>query len=122
MFLYIMSKDTTSSSGKGTSNDKGNALFVFECLLRNNAFMSQVDNYSTNVPELVLFIMTFLTETSSQNKLKDETDLQELFNLFYNYCRRMAQFDTKTYQTCVNLAMLKVKYKPKSRCWCFTSN
>ena len=117
--------DTGTSSSKGT----GNALFVFECLLRNNAFMTQVDNYSSNVPELVLFIMTFLTETSSsQNKLKDAKDLQELFNLFYNYCRRMASFDTKTYQTCVELAMLKVKYQPKSRCWlsrmcsCFTSN
>jgi hypothetical protein len=107
--------------GKDTST--GNALFVFECLLRNNAFMTQVDNYSTNVPELVLFIMGFV-----KNKLKDDTDLQELFNLFYNYCRRMVQFDTKTYQTCVNLAMLKVKYQPKSRWWCsrmcscFTSN
>lgn len=107
---------------KGTGNGTGNALFVFECLLRNNNFMTHIDNYSTNVPELVLFIMTFLAETSSQNKLKDDTDLQELFDLFYTYCRRMASFDTKTYQTCVNLAMLKVKYKPKSRWWCFTSN
>ena len=57
-----------------------NALFVFECLLRDNTFMSSIDEYiintifitktfdAKNVPQMVLILMTLLTKGDKQSK------------------------------------------------------
>jgi hypothetical protein len=119
------------------------ALFVFECLLRDNTFMSIIDTYISNtifssktidakdVPQLVLILMTLLVKHKTSNvekNLKNDTELQELFHIFYNYIvvkikenPNLTDFDNdefkKTYEICIRLAILKLKFKTTSW-WC----
>jgi hypothetical protein len=126
--------------------DNNNALYVFECLLRDNTFMSSIDDYiintifvtktfdTKNVPQLVLLIMTLLTNGDTsiidiKQKLKNDTDLKYLLELFYTYTLDkinenlyLNEFSVidfkKTYNICVGLAIIKLKFKNKSSFFC----
>ena len=124
---------------------ENNALFVFECLLRDNTFMSSIDEYITNtifitktfdaknVPQMVLILMTLLTkgETSIniEKQLKNETNLHDLLIIFYTYIidrikenPYLNDFNRdefkKSYDICARLAVLKLKFSNKSGLYC----
>ena len=122
-----------------------NALFVFECLLRDNAFMSSIDDYiintifvtktfdAKNVPQMVLILMTLLTKGDThiniEKQLNNDTDLHDLLTIFYTYivdrikenCY-LNHFDTdefkKSYDICARLAVMKLKFSNKSAFYC----
>ena len=82
-----------------------NSLFIFETLLRDNIFMSTIDNYlekkielnpkinktfeSKNAPELVLLLSSLLLHSNNyinvEKNIRDDNDIRELFELFYVY-------------------------------------
>ena len=82
-----------------------NSLFIFETLLRDNIFMSTIDNYigkkielnskvnktfeSKNAPELVLLLSSLLLHSNNyinvEKNIRDDNDIRELFELFYDY-------------------------------------
>jgi hypothetical protein len=122
-----------------------NALFVFECLLRDNTFMSSIDDYilntifvtktfdAKNVPQMVLILMTLLTNGNThiniEKQLKNETNLYDLLNIFYTYIidrikenHYLNDFDTdefkKSYEICSRLAVMKLKFSNKSALFC----
>ena len=124
---------------------ENNALFVFECLLRDNTFMSSIDEYITNtifitktfdaknVPQMVLILMTLLTkgETSIniEKQLKNDTDLHDLLTIFYTYIADRIKENPylndfnrdefkKSYDICARLAVLKLKFSNKSGLYC----
>ena len=74
-----------------------NSDFVFECLLRDNKFMTSIDEYITNtifveksfdvkhVPHLVLLIMTLLQKSNFDNqetRLNNDTELKKLLDIW----------------------------------------
>jgi hypothetical protein len=120
--------------------DDPNALYVFDCLLRDNEFMSTIDIYISNtifiaktvdakhVPQLILILMTLLvkhkTYINVEKNLKNDTELQHLFEIFYTYIVRkiqenpnLTEFNAdefkKSYEICIRLAILKLKFKEK---------
>jgi hypothetical protein len=124
-----------------------NALFVFECLLRDNTFMACIDNYistiinstktfdAKNVPALVLLVMTLLTKSKSESyvdvgkNIKNDEELSQLLDIFYNYIidrikdePELKVFDKKefkiSYDICVRLAVMKLKFKNKNTFSC----
>ena len=82
-----------------------NSLFIFETLLRSNIFMTSIDNYlekkielnpkinktfeSKNAPELVLLLSSLLLHSNNyinvEKNIRDDNDIRELFELFYEY-------------------------------------
>ena len=126
-------------------SDNTNATFIFECILRNSKFMDAVDQFietiikntntfsPENVPQLVLLIMTMLSESYV---VKNETDLAQLFEIFYNYIMTKINkykddhnydfwfYEEKfkqSFQICIKLAVLKLNFsfrKNKSNSWC----
>ena len=114
-----------------------NALFLFDCLLRDNTFMSTIDIYISNtifiaktvdakhVPQLVLILMTLLIKHKTykiERNLKNDNELQQLFDIFYTYIvskikenPNLIEFDAtefkKSYDICIRLAILKIKFK-----------
>jgi hypothetical protein len=125
--------------------ENNNATYVFECLLRDNTFMSSIDQYITNtisstqtfdaknVPQLVLILMTLFARSNNfidvNKNLKNETELQNLLEIFYTYIidHIKEQLTTnkfkeeefkKSYDICVRLAMLKLKFSGKSGLKC----
>ena len=122
-----------------------NALFVFECLLRDNTFMSSIDEYiintifitktfdAKNVPQMVLILMTLLTKGETyiniEKQLKNDTDLHNLLTIFYTYIidrikenPNLIDFNTtefkKSYDICARLAVLKLKFSSKTSLFC----
>ena len=122
-----------------------NALFVFECLLRDNTFMSSIDEYiintifitktfdAKNVPQMVLILMTLLTKGETyiniEKHLKNDTELHNLLTIFYTYIidrikenPNLIDFNTtefkKSYEICARLAVLKLKFTNKSALCC----
>ena len=122
-----------------------NALFVFECLLRDNTFMSSIDEYiintifvtktfdAKNVPQMVLILMTLLTNGNThiniEKHMKNEMDLHKLLDIFYTYIvdrikenPNLIDFNTsefkKSYDICARLAVLKLKFSNKSGLCC----
>jgi len=122
-----------------------NALYVFECLLRDNTFMSSIDEYiintifitktfdAKNVPQMVLILMTLLTKHKSyidvEKHIKNDGELQQLLEIFYNYIidrikenHYLNDFDIdefkKSYDICARLAVLKLKFSSKTPMWC----
>ena len=122
-----------------------NSLFVFECLLRNNTFMSSIDEYiintifitktfdAKNVPQMVLILMTLLTNGDThiniEKQLKNDTDLHNLLTIFYTYIidrikenPNLIDFNTtefkKSYDICARLAVLKLKFSSKTSLFC----
>jgi hypothetical protein len=122
-----------------------NALFVFECLLRDNTFMSSIDEYiintifitktfdAKNVPQMVLILMTLLTKGETyiniEKHLKNDTELHDLLTIFYTYIidrikenPNLIGFNTtefkKSYDICARLAVLKLKFTNKSALCC----
>lgn len=122
-----------------------NALFVFECLLRDNTFMSSIDNYiintifvtktfdAKNVPQMVLILMTLLTKGEThiniEKQLKNDTELHDLLNIFYTYIvdrinenHYLNDFNTdefkKSYDICTRLAIMKLKFSNKTGLCC----
>ena len=122
-----------------------NALFVFECLLRDNTFMACIDNYITttinstktfdakNVPQMVLLLMTLFTRSNNfvdvGKNIKNDEELQQLLDIFYNYIidrikdePALTAFDKNefkiSYDICVRLAVLKLKFKGKNTFKC----
>ena len=127
--------------------DNNNALFVFECLLRDNTFMDCIDDYisttinstktfdAKNVPALVLIIMTLLSKTKPKThidvgqNIKNDEELSQLLDVFYNYIidrikdePELKVFDKNefkiSYDICVRLAVLKLKFKNKNTFSC----
>ena len=123
----------------------GNPLFVFECLLRDNTFMSCIDDYiintifatktfdAKNVPQLVLILMDLLTRSNNfvdvGEKIKNDSELQDLLEIFYNYIidrinenPNLGEFDAdefkKSYSICARLAVMKLKFKAKTGLFC----
>jgi len=113
-----------------------NAVFVFECLLRDNVFMCSIEDYinntiittktfdTKNVPQLVLILMTLFIKGETyirvENHIKNDLDLQELLGLFYTYIigrinknTYLTDFNLKeftiSYDICARLAVLKLK-------------
>jgi hypothetical protein len=108
-----------------------NATFVFESLLRNCAFMDKVDTYVksisdknainiTQVPDLVFLLVTIL-ESRIDKKLTPE----ETFNLLALFMNHIIGFYkeiditnkedfVKSYNICVNLALMKIRFKTKN--------
>ena len=123
---------------------ESNALFLFDCLLRDNAFMGIIDTYISNtifiaktidakhVPQLVLILMTLLVKHKTsivEDNLKNDIELQHLFNIFYTYIvgkikenPNLSEFNNeefkKSYEICIRLAILKLKFKNKSGLCC----
>ena len=122
-----------------------NALFVFECLLRDHTFMSSIDNYiintifvtktfdAKNVPQMVLILMTLLTKGDTyiniEKQLKNDTELHELLTIFYTYIvdrikenPNLIDFNINdfkiSYDICARLAVLKLKFSNKSGLYC----
>ena len=122
-----------------------NAIFVFECLLRDNTFMSCIDEYivntifvtktfdAKNVPQLVLILMTLLTRSTNfievGKKIKNDNELQLLLEIFYNYIidrikenPNLIDFNIeefkKSYDICVRLAVMKLHFTGKSDFFC----
>ena len=121
--------------------EENNAIFVFECLLRDNSLMSAIDTYilnnifitktfdAKNVPQLVLNIMLLMLSKSIKKNLRNDNDLQSLLDLFYTYIinkikenPNLNEFNTdefkKSYDICVRLAILKLKFKNKNSLCC----
>ena len=121
------------------------ALFVFECLLRDNTFMSSIDEYiintifvtktfdAKNVPQMVLILMTLLTKGDTyiniEKQLKNDTELHDLLSIFYTYIvdrikenHYLNNFNTdefkKSYDICARLAVMKLKFSNKSGLYC----
>jgi hypothetical protein len=118
---------------------------VFECVLRDNAFMLCIDNYIQSaiadtkifdvkhVPQVVLMIMTLLntstTNIDAQKHIKDDGELQELLHLFYDYIINKikekvdregfnkAEFK-HSFDICCRLAILKFKFSNKTGLFC----
>ena len=124
-----------------------NALFVFECLLRDNTFMSSIDEYiintifitktfdAKNVPQMVLILMTLLTKGETyiniEKHLKNDTELHNLLTIFYTYIvdrikenHYLNNFNTdefkKSYDICARLAVMKLKFSNKSGLYCLS--
>ena len=124
-----------------------NALFVFECLLRDNTFMSSIDEYiintifitktfdAKNVPQMVLILMTLLTKGETyiniEKHLKNDTELHNLLTIFYTYIidrikenPNLIDFNTtefkKSYDICARLAVMKLKFTNKSGLYCLS--
>jgi hypothetical protein len=120
-----------------------NAIFVFECLLRDNTFMSCIDEYivstifvtktfdAKNVPQMVLILMTLLTRGTNfiEKKIKTDNELQQLLEIFYNYIidrikenPNLIEFNVqdfkKSYDICVRLAVMKLQFSGKSAFSC----
>ena len=122
-----------------------NALFVFECLLRDNVFMSAIDEYivntifvtktfdAKNVPQMVLIIMTLLTKSNIhiniEKHIKNDTDLHDLLTIFHTYIvdrikenPNLIDFNIiefkKSYEICSRVAVLKLKFSNKSALCC----
>lgn len=122
-----------------------NALFVFECLLRDNVFMNAIDEYivntifvtktfdAKNVPQMVLIIMTLLTKSNLhiniEKHIKNDSDLHKLLDIFYTYIvdrikenPNLIDFNIiefkKSYEICSRLAVLKLKFSNKSGFCC----
>ena len=121
------------------------ALFVFECLLRDNTFMSAIDDYITNtvfitktfdaknVPQMVLILMTLLTKTEPhinvEQHLKNDTNLHQLLDIFYTYILdrikenpNLIDFNINdfkiSYDICARLAVLKLKFSKNTAFFC----
>ena len=124
-----------------------NALFVFECLLRDNTFMSSIDEYiintifitktfdAKNVPQMVLILMTLLTKGETyiniEKHLNNDTELHNLLTIFYTYIidrikenPKLIDFNTtefkKSYDICARLAVMKLKFTNKSGLYCLS--
>jgi hypothetical protein len=122
-----------------------NALFVFECLLRDNVFMCAIDEYivntifvtktfdAKNVPQMVLIMMTLLTKSNLhiniEKHIKNDSDLHKLLDIFYTYIvdrikenPNLIDFNIvefkKSYEICSRLAVLKLKFSNKSGFCC----
>ena len=122
-----------------------NALFVFECLLRDNVFMTAIDEYivntifvtktfdAKNVPQMVLILMTLLTKSNIhiniEKHIKNDTDLHNLLTIFHTYIvdrikenPNIIDFNIiefkKSYEICSRLAVLKLKFSNKSGFCC----
>ena len=122
-----------------------NALFVFECLLRDHTFMSAIDDYimntifvtktfdAKNVPQMVLILMTLLTKGDTyiniEKQLKNDTELHELLTIFYTYIvdrikenPNLIDFNINdfkiSYDICARLAVMKLKFSNKSGLYC----
>lgn len=119
--------------------EDSNALFLFDCLLRDNAFMSTIDIYISNtifiaktvdakhVPQLVLILVTLLFKHNTyrvDKNLKNDIELQQLFDIFYTYIvskikenPNLTEFNAdefkKSYEICMRLAIMKFTFKEK---------
>jgi hypothetical protein len=121
------------------------ALFVFECLLRDNTFMSAIDDYITNtvfitktfdaknVPQMVLILMTLLTKSEThinvEQHLKNDMNLHQLLDIFYTYIvdrikenPNLIDFNINdfkiSYDICARLAVLKLKFSKNNAFFC----
>jgi hypothetical protein len=121
------------------------ALFVFECLLRDNSFMFCIDDYiintifatktfdAKNVPQLVLILMSLLTRKNNfvnvEKKIKNDSELKHLLEIFYNYIierikenPNLLDFNLdefkKSYDICARLAVMKLKFSSKNALFC----
>jgi hypothetical protein len=121
------------------------ALFVFETLLRDNTFMSAIDDYimntifvtktfdAKNVPQMVLILMTLLTKGNTyiniEKQLKNDTELHDLLTIFYTYIvdrikenPNLIDFNINdfkiSYDICARLAVMKLKFSNKSGLCC----
>jgi hypothetical protein len=136
--MASVSSTSANDSSAITSINISNADRIFFFLLRDDIFMTCIDTYmsttinastdstfaTTNVPQLVLLIMTLLCDSKTYCKgLKNDTELQELLNHFYSYCLEHIIKTPKTsqvfnkaefkhaYDICARLAITKLKYK-----------
>ena len=125
-----------------------NATFIFECLLRDNTFMSALDKYidttlqntmtfsTENVPSLVLLIMTLLTQGKNYidvgKNLKNDEELKQLLEIFYDYIVARIQIYTTSkgqifqepefkisFDICIKLAVMKIKFNKKKLACCW---
>jgi hypothetical protein len=126
--------------------ENNNAIYVFECLLRDNTFMVSIDDYiintifatktfdAKNVPQLVLIIMTLLTHSKNfinvEKTIKNDSELQHLLEIFYTYIidkiKENPNLDSfniiefrKSYDICSRLAIMKLKFTSKDSFFCF---
>lgn len=124
-----------------------NALFVFESLLRDHTFMSCIDDYiintvfatktfdAKNVPQLVLILMSLLSRTANfvdvGKKIKNDGELQHLLEIFQTYITdrikenpNLSEFDAhefkKSYEICMRLAIMKLKFTSKRALFCWS--
>lgn len=122
-----------------------NALFIFECVLRDHTFMKSIDDYITstigetktfdvkNVPRMVLIIMNLLSThtiySDVRTHIKNDTELQELLCYFYDYILRIingkvnsTEFNIadfkNSFDICCRLAIMKLKLKNQSGFFC----
>jgi hypothetical protein len=121
------------------------ALFVFECLLRDNAFMSCIDDYimniifatktfdAKNVPQLVLILVNLFSRSKNfidvEKSLKNDSELNQLLEIFHTYIidrikenPNLNEFDVnefkKSYDICARLAIFKLKFSKKTSLFC----
>ena len=131
-----------------TATNINNATFIFECLLRDNAFMSDLDKYIDttlqntmtfsveNVPSLVLLIMNLLTQGENYidvgKNLKNDEELKQLLEIFYDYIVARIQIYTTSkgqifqepefkisFDICIKLAVMKIKFNKKKLACCW---
>jgi len=124
---------------------ENNAIYVFECLLRDNTFMFTIDDYiintifatktfdAKNVPQLVLILMTLLTRSKNfinvEKAIKNDLELRHLLEIFFTYIidkiKENPNLDSfneiefrKSYDICSRLAIMKLKFKNKDSLFC----
>ena len=124
---------------------ENNAIYVFECLLRDNTFMFTIDDYiintifatktfdAKNVPQLVLILMTLLTRSTNfinvEKTIKNDLELRHLLEIFFTYIidkiKENPNLDSfneiefrKSYDICSRLAIMKLKFKNKDSLFC----
>jgi hypothetical protein len=84
-----------------------------------------------NVPQMVLILMTLLTRGTNfiEKKIKNDDELQQLLEIFYNYIidrikenPNLIEFNVKdfkkSYDICVRLAVMKLQFSGKSAFSC----
>ena len=122
-----------------------NALFVFECLLRDSTFMACIDDYiintifatktfdAKNVPQLVLILVNLFTRSKNfvdvEKTLKTDIELHQLLDIFHTYIidrikenPNLSDFDVdefkKSYDICARLAIFKLKFSKRTSLFC----
>jgi hypothetical protein len=125
--------------------ENNNAIYVFECLLRDNNFMCSIDDYiintifttktfdSKHVPQMVLILMTLLTRSNNfinvEKTIKNDSELRHLLEIFFTYIidkiKENPNLDSfneiefrKSYDICSRLAIMKLKFTNKDSLFC----
>lgn len=143
--------ETDKNKNKKYDITTENGTYIFECLLRHssimhiidndiiNKYITQTDGYTIglNIPKIVLEIIILITRNIEfksilkrvlkMNKYT-ESDIISVMEHFYTYIIQKIPFEFNSsesyhiYNTCVNLAIMKINYSEYSGLLCLKKN